>query len=91
MWLVLSIIFSVVALILPIARFFKAGKYLHLYSFISLSLALLCQIFYVNSLVRKEDFVALLDTTPTLTEISSVLLILALLINITGLIKNNKS
>lgn len=87
----MSIIFSVVALILPIARFFKAGKHLHLYSFISLSLALLCQIFYVNSLVRKEDFVALLDTTPTLTEISSVLLILALLINITGLIKNNKS
>ncbi|MGX7013318.1 hypothetical protein [Vagococcus silagei] len=89
-WLVLSIIFSLVSLVLPVIRFFKTNKYLHLYSFISVGLALACQIFYVNSLVRTENFVVLLETSTLLAKISSALFIVALVFNLTGLMKQKK-
>ncbi len=84
-----SLLFGLIALVIPIIILMRQDNYvsnnLGLISGISISscaISLCMQIFYANHLVNIEDFTAMMDTLGTVSNVSAVLLIATIVLNI---------
>jgi len=88
-WLNLgSLVLGLIAWILPVINLMKHNKAdprnLVVFSIASVSacaLSLCMQIFSLNNLVTKEDWSALMDISPTLVLVASILLVVTLVLN----------
>lgn len=84
-----SLLFGLIALIIPIITFMRQDNYvsnnLGVISGISISscaISLCMQIFYANHLVNIEDFTAMMDILGNVSNVSAVLLIATIVLNI---------
>lgn len=84
-----SLLFGLIALVIPIIILMRQDNYvsnnLGLISGISISscaISLCMQILYANHLVNIEDFTAMMDTLGTVSNVSAVLLIATIVLNI---------
>lgn len=84
-----SVLFGLIALVIPIITLMRQDNYvsnnLGVLSGISISscaISLCMQIFYTNHLVNIEDFTAMMDTLDTVSNVSAVLLIATIVLNI---------
>lgn len=88
-WLNLgSLVFGLIAWILPVINLMQQNKAdsrnLVVFSVASVSacaISLCIQIFSIRFLVTSEDWSALMDTTPALVLVASLLLVVTLLLN----------
>lgn len=93
-WLNLgSLVLGLIAWILPCINLMKHNKAnprnLVIFSVASVSacaISLCMQIFYTNHLVNTEDWSALMDTSPTLVVVASMLLVVTLILNAVTLV-----
>jgi len=94
-WLNLgSLVFGLIAWILPVINLMKHHKAdprnLVVFSVASVSacaISLCMQIFSINYLVTLEDWSALMDTTPALVLVASILLAVTLMLNAITLVR----
>lgn len=95
-----SVLFGLIALIIPIINLMKEDKTvsnnLGVFSGVSISscaISLCMQVFYANHLVNIEDFTAMMDILGVVANVSAVLLVATIVLNvITYIIYNgNKS
>ena len=87
-----SIVFGLIAWILPVIIFVNGDKnpMLSVISFISYSISLCMVIFYIKHLVKREAWAALMDTVPSFSFVSAVLLMVTVVLNMIVLIIHTK-
>lgn len=93
-----SVLFGFIALIIPIINLMRQDNYvsnnLGVLSGISISscaISLCMQIFYANHLVNIEDFTAMMDLLGTVSNISAVLLVATIVLNVITYIIYNRN
>lgn len=94
-----SLVFGLIAWILPVVNIVKCNKENHrngsILTGISVSacaISLCMQIFYTNHLVKIEDWSALMDTSDAIAMVSAVLLVVTIILNaLVGVLYYRKS
>ncbi|WP_195251611.1 hypothetical protein [Romboutsia sp. 1001713B170207_170306_H8] len=92
-----SILFGLIAVVIPIINLMRQDKAvvnnLGIFSGISISacaISLCMQIFYANHLVNIEDWSALMDILSTVANVSVVLLVATIILNVIVYIKHKE-
>ncbi len=88
-----SLVLGIIAWILPVVNLVQYNKPHHrsgvVFSMVSISacaISLCMQIFYINHLVKIEDWSALMDTSYAMALVSAVLLVVTMILNIITLV-----
>lgn len=81
-----SLLFGVIAVILPIINLMRENKSINKnWSILSIAsacaISLFMQIFYINHLVNIEDWTAMMDTLSTVALASALLLVITITLN----------
>ena len=92
-----SLIFGLAAWFIPALTIVQLKKAMTKFSITKLllsiaacSIALWFQIFYINHLVTLQDWTALMDTISTVTQISAILVIVTIALNVISVILLSK-